>query len=83
MSKKKVDEYKKNKANRQQIIKKEKRINMIERIIGYVVCLVAVVWVGFSVYNKATSVDETIVAETSIDTSALDNFAQELNAAEE
>ena len=47
MSQKKVDAYKKEKANRSRIIKKEKRILMLEKIIGIAVCLLVVVWIGF------------------------------------
>lgn len=50
MSQKKVDAYKKEKANREQIIKKEKRILKLEKLLAVVVGLVLVCWVGFSIY---------------------------------
>lgn len=75
MSQKKIDAYKKEKANRAQIIKREKRILMLEKLAGLLVCAVAVVWVGFSVYDKVTENTETITKETVMDTSALDEYA--------
>ena len=54
MSQKKVDAYKVQKANRDKIIKREKRILMLEKLAGIVICLAAVAWIGFSVYGKVT-----------------------------
>lgn len=82
MSQKKVDAYKKEKANRSQIIKKEKRILMLEKIIGLVVCLLVVVWIGFSVYSKTTANTETVTKETVLDTTALDGYAAGIDADE-
>lgn len=76
MSQKKVDQYKEEKANRKEIIKKEKRVARIEQICVSLVTVLIVVWVGFSVYNKATDkgdVEETAVT-TDVNVSALDNF---------
>lgn len=83
MSQKKVDAYKAQKANRAKIAKKEKMQYMIETGIGAVIACVVVVWMGFSVYDKATSkpADEnTVVTETVIDTTALDEYIADLNA---
>lgn len=52
MSQAKVDKYKKEKANRAQIIKKEKREKMLWKIGGYLFCLLVVCWIGFSAYSK-------------------------------
>ena len=52
MSQKKVDEYKERKVNREKIYKKEKRILMMEKLVGLAICLVAVVWIGYSVYGQ-------------------------------
>ena len=82
MSQKKVDQYKEQKANRSEIMKKEKRTLMIEKIIGGVVTLLVVCWVLFSVYNKLTAVDESTqeVVTTAMDTTAIDNFVTELSS---
>lgn len=79
MSQKKVDAYKVQKANRDKIIKREKRILMLEKLAGIVVCLAAVAWIGFSVYGKVTESQEDIVQETVIDTSALDDYQANLS----
>lgn len=80
MSQKKVDAYKKEKANRDKIIKKEKRILLIEKIAGLVVCLAAVCWIGYSVYAKVVDNREVVVQDTVMDTSALDEYVSGLTA---
>ena len=80
MSQKKVDAYKKEKANREKLIKKEKRILILEKLAGIAVCVVAVCWIGFSVYDKSQEDKETVVQETEIDTAALDEYLSSLTA---
>ena len=82
MSQKKVDAYKQQKANRKEIIKKEKRMLLIEKAIGLAVCAVAVIWVGYSVYDKITDTSgvEVVKQDTVIDTSALDDYTASLTA---
>lgn len=82
MSQKKVDAYKEEKANRQKIMKKEKRILMLEKLAGLALCIAAVGWIGFSVYSKATEDKVTEVQETILDTAALDNYVSSLSADE-
>ena len=74
MSQKKVDAYKKKKANREKLIKKEKRIFMIEKIIVLAVCVALVCWVGFSIYRKASDDKQQQVVDTQINLDALDNY---------
>ena len=74
MSQKKVDAYKKEKANRSKTIKREKRILLIEKIVGLIVCVVLVCWVCFSFYSKATSNKTTEVIDTQVNMDALDDF---------
>ena len=81
MSQKKVDYYKEQKANRKEIIRKEKRVQLLERIIGTLIAIVAVCWVGFSIYSKVTTVPETeagAVQETVINTNALSDYMDSL-----
>lgn len=78
MSQKKVDAYKQEKANREKIIKKEKRILFLEKLAALVVCLAAVCWVGYSVYDKTVGQQEEVKTETVMDTSALDNYVSSL-----
>lgn len=84
MSQKKVDAYKEQKANRQKIMKKEKAMLRLEKLIALVVCIVAVVWVGYSVYDKTTESTSTETEQivTEINTSALDNYYASLDEAE-
>ena len=83
MSQKKVDAYKKEKANRDKIIKREKRILLIEKIVGLVVCLAAVCWIGYSVYAKVAANQEVVIKDTVMDTSALDDYVSGLTVDEE
>ncbi len=85
MSQKKVDYYKEQKSNRRNIIKKEKRMQMIERIVGTIIGLVLVVWVGFSVYNKVTQAPEPEAGEkieTTINIDSISDYLNSLNAEE-
>ena len=49
MSQKKVDEYKKKKANRDKIMKKEKIALRLEKLAALIVGLAIVGWIGYSV----------------------------------
>ena len=49
MSQAKVERYKKEKANRKQILKKEKAKNLIARTVGAVICIG---WIGYSGYSR-------------------------------
>jgi cell division protein FtsL len=82
MSQKKVDAYKSQKAKRDKIAKKEKLELILEAAIGILIAVVMVVWIGYSVYDKVTETDETetVVAETTINTSALDDYVSGLSA---
>lgn len=78
MSQKKVDAYKERKANREKIIKKEKTILRLEKTVGVALAAAAVIWVGFSVYDKVTDGAMEVKKETVMDTSALDSYVSEL-----
>ncbi|MCR1841165.1 hypothetical protein [Murimonas intestini] len=76
MSQQKVDRYKQEKANRQKMIKKQKREILILKIAGSLIALALVGWVGFSVYDM-THVETKQTYE--IDTTALDEYMQTLS----
>lgn len=80
MSQKKVDAYKAEKANREKIMKKEKLILTIEKLAALVLCIVAVCWIGYSVYGKVTEGQEDVKTETVMDTSALDSYLNGLSS---
>ncbi len=85
MSQKKVDMYKEQKANRKNIIKKEKRTALLEKVVGVLVLAAAIGWIGFSVHTKVTDKGDVPaeVEETVVDMSALDNYLTGLEASEE
>ena len=78
MSQKKVDAYKKRQAEREKVEKKEKGILFLEKTAGILVCLVAVVWIGYSAYGKMNENQETQTTQTQMDVSAIDAYTDEL-----
>ncbi len=77
MSQEKVDKYKKEKANRQKILKKERIKHRLEIAAVALVCLLAVGWVGYSIYDNVSSqVKEAI----EVDNSAVDNYVNNLSS---
>ncbi len=83
MSQKKVDQYKERKANREKIYKREKRVLLMEKLAVFAVCLIAVGWLGYSVYGQAqkSSADKTTTTE--MDVTAIDDYISGLSASEE
>ena len=87
MSQAKVDRYKEEKRNRQQIMKKEKRQWMLTKIAGGILAALVVVWAGFSVFStiRGTSdagADNTPVevTEYTLDATALSDYLSSLSA---
>ena len=80
MSQKKVDNYKALKANRRNEQRKEKFYDILEKVVGIVVCVALVAWIGYSVYDKATEKDASEVQQTVMDTSALDDYVNTITA---
>ena len=79
MSQEKVDRYKEDKKNRQQIMKKEKREENLFKICGGLLGCALVAWIGVSVYTAvkpaAPAEDQNqVVVDYTVDTSALDDF---------
>ena len=70
MSQKKVDSYKAGKAGRSKASRKEKMIDK----------LAMVGWIGFSAYAKIETKQESVVTETVMDTSAIDNYVSDLSS---
>ena len=50
MSQEKVNRYKEEKANRKEILRRERRNSLIRKIVFAVVSVALVVWIGFSAY---------------------------------
>lgn len=78
MSQEKVNKYKEEKANRKQIMKKEKRNRMIGRIIGAVICLAIVGWLGYSIYDSTT--EKVASSQTEVNLTAVTDYLNGLYA---
>lgn len=63
MSQEKVDRYKKEKANRKQIMRKERIMSIVRKAVLTVVALALVAWLGYSAYDIYESNQERAVAE--------------------
>lgn len=77
MSQQKVDRYKKEKANRKQIMKQEKIKSIAARIAGAIVCIALIGWIGYSSYNLWESSQPTKTTAISID--ALSEYMSSLS----
>ena len=77
MSQEKVNKYKEEKANRKEILAKEKRKNRMIKIGAGIVALALVGWLGYSVYDMATRPDTSAIE---IDASALDEYQTSMDA---
>lgn len=82
MSQEKVDRYKNEKANREKIQKKEKRIFFLEKTAALLVCAVVVGWIGYSAYGMVTREDtsEQEATVTEMDINAITDYLSSLNA---
>lgn len=70
MSQEKVNQYKEDKKNRKQTVKKEKRKASLMKLGGFLVLLALVVWIGYSAVmtvqnaeGPAVTVDPTAISE--------------------
>ena len=78
MSQAKVDNYKKSKANRQKIMKREKIMQRLELVCIALVCVVFVGWIGYSVYAKIDRAQGTAQETVEFDASAVQNYVSGL-----
>ncbi len=81
MSQAKVDQYKKEKANRKETIAKEKRQKMIVKICSGVILTVLAVWVGISTVDFI--IDNRPVNTIYCDTKEIDDYLEKLYDTEE
>ena len=83
MSQEKVDQYKKNKANRQKIMRREKILRRLEITVAALVLVGLVSWFSVAVYKnseaQAQANAETVT--TSLDVSAINDYMNEANSA--
>lgn len=84
MSQAKVDQHKKQKANRKKEMRKEKLERTAVGVLGVVIVAAICVWIGFSVYGKTTG-STGADAESStvtVNTDAVDDYLDGLDAEE-
>lgn len=67
MSQEKVDRYKKEKANRKEIIKKEKKKALAAKTVAGLVVVAAIGWVGYSAYGVIQSNQPETVVDVNLD----------------
>lgn len=77
MSQEKVNRYKEEKANRKEILAKEKKKKAMTKVVAAVIALALVCWVGYSVYDVATRPDTSTIE---MDASALDSYLSSMGA---
>lgn len=67
MSREKVDRYKQEKANRKQIMRKQRMMNFVRKGVLALVALALIGWLGYSAYDMYESGKERVVAEVNYD----------------
>ena len=67
MSQAKVDRYKKEKANRKQIMHKQKMMNFARKAVLSLAALALIGWLGYSAWDMYESGKERVVAEVNYD----------------
>lgn len=67
MSQEKVERYKKEKANRKEIIKKEKRKALVTKTAVALILVVTVGWIGYSAYGLVQSNKPVTVVDVNLD----------------
>lgn len=77
MSQEKVERYKKEKANRKKIIKKQRIMNVVRKVVLTLAALALVGWLGYSAYQTYESGQEREVAEVNYD--AVNNYLNQLS----
>lgn len=80
MSQEKVERYKQEKANRKQIIKKQKRAHMVRNTIMTLVAVALIGWLGYSAYDIYESKQPRKMAE--VDYTAVNEYIQSITEAE-
>ncbi|HIW41449.1 MAG TPA: hypothetical protein H9743_04795 [Candidatus Mediterraneibacter vanvlietii] len=81
MSQEKVDRYKQEKANRKQIMRKQKAMGIVRKLILAVVAIALVGWLGYSAFDIYESGKERVVAEVNYD--AVTNYLNNMSTTTE
>lgn len=83
MSQEKVDRYKSEKANRRKTMKRAKIKNRIYSVVGGLVCVVIVGWIGYSGYGYYQSQKTVNITETEVDVSAITDYYSSSSSTDE
>lgn len=67
MSQEKVDRYKQEKANRKQIMRKQKMMNNLRKGVLALAALALIGWLGYSAYDIYESGKDRVVSEVNYD----------------
>ena len=78
MSQEKVDKYKEQKANRKEIMKKQKRAKLFRNSVTGLVCVAILGWVGYSAVDYYQSNKPRKSVE--VDYAAIDEYTEGLSA---
>ena len=81
MSQEKVDRYKQDKANRKQIMRKQRITNFVRKGVLALVALALIGWLGYSAYDMYESGKERVVAEVNYD--SVNDYLNSLSADQE
>ena len=79
MSQAKVEQRKKEKKNREKIMRKEKTSRVLTAFLGIVVIAAIGVWIGFSVYQRQKAAALEDIEYTDINLSAVNDFESSLS----
>ena len=77
MSQAKVDQYKKDKANRKQIMRRQKMMNLARKAVLSLAGIALIGWLGYSAWDMYESGKERVVAEVNYD--AVTDYLDSLN----
>ena len=81
MSQAKVDQHKKEKANRKKEMRKEKIQRTAVAIGGIIIAAAICIWVGFSVYNRSNASDAAADSSAvEVNTDAVDDYLDDITA---
>ncbi len=78
MSQEKVDRYKKEKANRKKLMRKQKVMGIVRKGVLTLVALALIGWLGYSAYDMYESGKDRVVAEVNYD--AVTDYLNSLTA---
>ena len=73
----KVDQYKKDKANRKQIMRRQKMMNLARKAVLSLAGIALIGWLGYSAWDMYESGKERVVAEVNYD--AVTDYLDSLN----